>query len=266
MKCMEPRIRGRRVGGWRTRATHVLLGCWLACGAAGDAAVRDPVVAFELANQLYEEGKYREAAEAYQALTEAGPTSPNLCFNQGNAWFKAGELGRAIVSYRRAARLAPRDPDIEVNLRFTRELVQGAPPPAPAWWRRWSRPLTLDEWTGLSCVCLWALFGLLALGETRRFDGRGPRRWLMVPLGGLLVCGMGLLGSWLDREGLPAVVVTVPEAVVRYGPLEVSPQLESVADGTELTVLDRKDDWFQVSGLRRGTGWIRSADVTVVPP
>jgi len=237
----------------------------LVAALTGLAQAADPVTAFETANRLYEEGKYREAAEAYAALADQGRLSANLCFNQGNAWFKAGELGRAIVSYHIAARLAPRDPDIEANLRMARELVSGAPPPTPAWWRRLTRSLTLNEWAGLATVCLWVCGALLAFREARPHRERGLPRWFPLSLAGLVISGLGLSGAWLDHEGASAVVVTVPEAVVRYAPLEVSPQLQVVHDGVELKVLDRKDDWLQVGGLPRGTGWIHATNVTVVP-
>jgi tetratricopeptide (TPR) repeat protein len=244
---------------------RLLLCAWLATSLTGCLQAADPVAAFESANRLYEEGRYREAAEAYAALAAEGRISANLCFNLGNAWFKAGELGRAIVSYRLAARLAPRDPDIEANLRMTRELVSGAPPPPPAWWRRLTRPLALNEWAGLTAVGLWICGALMVFREARPRRERGWPRWLALALATLLLSGMGLLGAWFDQEREAAVVVTVPQAVVRYGPLEVSPQLQVVQDGVELTVLDRKDDWLQVSGLLRGTGWLNATNVTAVP-
>src|SRR6476659_1044175 len=74
--------------------------------------------AFDQANKLYEQGKYGEAASGYGKLAQAGQVSSALYFNLGNALLKSGELGRAILNYRLAQRLAPRDPDIRVNLRF----------------------------------------------------------------------------------------------------------------------------------------------------
>jgi tetratricopeptide (TPR) repeat protein len=257
-----PRFRERSLSRqWR----RLLAGLWLLAGLAGYARAADPVVAFELASRLYEEGKYREAAEAYAALAAQGRVSANLCFNEGNAWFKAGQLGRAIVSYRLAARLAPRDPDIEANLRMARELISGGPPPRPAWWQRLTRPLTLDEWAGLAAVCLWTCSALLILRQLRPDRERGRRRGTGLVLCALVFVGLGLLGAWLDRRGATEVVVTVPEAVVRYGPLEVSPQLQVIQDGVELRVLDRKDGWLQVGGLPRGLGWLPATNVTAVP-
>lgn len=222
--------------------------------------------AFDAANRLYEQARYREAAAAYEALLAQGVVSPALYFNLGNAWFKAGEAGRAILNYRLAERLAPRDPDIRANLHLTRELVRGQPPPSPPWWQRWSRWLTLNEWAGIAGAGVWLGFGALVWGELRPDRRRFCRRWA-AGFGGLaLLAGAALAeqaqARWLRVEA----VVVAKEAVVRYGPLEVSPELQKVEDGTELVVLDQKDDWLQVTGLPRGPGWIRQSDVLVLPP
>lgn len=232
----------------------------------GDSPPDARAAAFDAANRLYEQARYREAAAAYEGLLGQGLVSPALYFNLGNAWFKAGEAGRAILNYRLAERLAPRDPDIQANLRLTRELVRGQPPPAPPWWQRWSRRLTLDEWAGITGAGVWLCFGTLVWGELRPARRRLCRRWA-AGFGGLAVLAGAALAEqaqarWLRVE---AVVVT-KEAVVRYGPLEVSPELQKVEDGTELVVLDQKDDWLQVTGLPRGPGWIRQRDVLVLPP
>ena len=85
-------------------------------------------VKFEQANRLYEQGKYGEAANAYESIVKSRGGSTALYFNLGNAYFKDGQLGRALFHYRMAERMAPRDPDIEANLRLTRERVAGASP------------------------------------------------------------------------------------------------------------------------------------------
>jgi tetratricopeptide (TPR) repeat protein len=58
--------------------------------------------AFDSANKLYEEGKFAEAASAYETLAKSGQSSATLCFNLGNAFFKSGQIGRAIAAYRQA--------------------------------------------------------------------------------------------------------------------------------------------------------------------
>ena len=63
----------------------------------------------------------------------------------------------------------------------------------------------------------------------------------------------------------PAVVIT-REAIVRIGPLDGSRSAYAVQDGMELSVLDQKDDWLQVSDARRRTGWLKRTDVLLLKP
>src|SRR2546421_7332332 len=122
---------------------------------------------FDQANKLYEQGKYTEAAMAYEKLVGAASASPALYFNLGNAWFKAGQSGRAIAAYRQAEKLAPRDPNLRFNLNFVRKKVSGSDSVPPENWRRWLATLTLNEWTTLAMIAFWLWFLLLALRELR---------------------------------------------------------------------------------------------------
>src|SRR5689334_12086188 len=61
-----------------------------------------PVTSFDAANKLYEQGKYADAAAAYQKLIQSGSTSAAVYYNLGNSFFKHGELGRAIAAFRHA--------------------------------------------------------------------------------------------------------------------------------------------------------------------
>ncbi len=258
-------------GGWRRPGALLgLLGALALAALAATAPAAETTntwtAAFDAANRLYEQARYREAAAAYEALLAQGLASPALYFNLGNAWFKAGEAGRAILNYRLAERLAPRDPDIRANLRLTRDLVHGQPLPPPPWWRRLSRRFTLNEWAGATGAALWLCFGALVLGELRADRRRLARRWAAGFGLVALLAGGALWGQWLERRLRVEAVVIAKQAVVRYGPLEVSPELQKVEDGAELEVLDQKDGWLQVGGLARGTGWIRQSEVLLVPP
>ena len=87
-----------------------------------------PNAEFEQANKLYEQGKFKEAAAAYQTLIDRGAESPTIYYNLGNAWYKAGQNGRAVAAYLHTERLAPRDPNVRFNLNFVRNKVNVAKP------------------------------------------------------------------------------------------------------------------------------------------
>ncbi|NJN94350.1 MAG: tetratricopeptide repeat protein [Anaerolineales bacterium] len=79
-----------------------------------------PTQAMRVANEKYEAGDYAEASAIYEAILDSGLSHSSVYYNLGNAYFKQGDLGRAILNYRRAQSLDPRDGDIAVNLSIAR--------------------------------------------------------------------------------------------------------------------------------------------------
>jgi tetratricopeptide (TPR) repeat protein len=78
-----------------------------------------PAGLYNQGNQLYARKDYAGAARAYAQALRAGPNA-DACYNLGNALLKSGRIGPAIVQYRRAWYLRPRDADIGRNLAFAR--------------------------------------------------------------------------------------------------------------------------------------------------
>jgi len=217
---------------------------------------------FELANKLYEEGKFTEAAAAYEKLAQSGQTSAAVCFNLGNALFKSGQIGRAIAAYRQAEELTPRDPDLRANLQFARNQVQG-PTLLPGRWQRWLGRLTLNEWTLLAAGALWLWLLLLAFLQWRPAL-RSALRFYVLGVGILVVILAACAASVLRQvQSTHTAIVTASEAVVRFGPLSESTAAFTAHDGAELRVLDRKDEWLQVSAGPRRTGWLRRDQAVV---
>jgi uncharacterized protein YgiM (DUF1202 family) len=57
------------------------------------------------------------------------------------------------------------------------------------------------------------------------------------------------------------VVVTARDVLIRNGPLDESQTSFTANDGAELRVLDRKDDWLQVTDGTRRVGWLKRSEV-----
>ena len=218
-------------------------------------------VAFDAANKMYDEGKYTEAAAAFEKLSQAGETSAAVFFNLGNAYFKSGQLGRAIAAYRRAEELAPRDQDVHANLQFARNQVQG-PTMASTRWQQFRNKLTLNEWTVAACGFVWILFLLLIVLQWR------PS---LKPLLRNYIIGIGIIagitcacwgGSYVEARSARMAFVVVRDAVVHNGPLDESPNAFTAHDGAELRILDQKNEWLQVSAGNR-IGWVKKTDVVL---
>lgn len=215
-------------------------------------------------NQLYQDGRFEEAVEAYRAVLSAGVESAVLRYNLGNAWFKAGELGPAILSWERALALDPGLDDARSNLALARSLTVDAVEPLPTFWlvRAWHR------WVGL--LPRGVLLGGLALGWTVLWGGvigrilaRGAslRRvsTAAVLAGGATVLVLGVnvavreFGVGQERRG----VILAEEVPVRSAPSEDDNlTLFEIHEGTVVRIDQRTDTWAEIVLEDGKVGWV----------
>jgi tetratricopeptide (TPR) repeat protein len=230
---------------------------------AGSLFASDITANFSTANQLYAEGKFSEAAKAYNVILGSGAVSPNLLLNDGNAQFKSGNLGLAIAAWRRAALLSPRDADVHANLDFARNQVQGATLHESRG-SEWLGLLTLNEWAALAAIVFWLAFILFAAMQIRPALNilRGPARLAAVMAVFFCVC----LGAAAEIHFSKSVAVVVsPDAVARSGPFGDAQNAFAVHDGAELAVLDQRNGWVEVSDGAGRIGWMQDGQVKVLP-
>jgi len=219
-------------------------------------------IAFDSANKLYEEGKFAEAATAYETLAKSGQSAAALYFNLGNAFFKSGQIGRSIAAYRQAEQLTPRDPDLRANLQFARNQTP-SPTLLPSRWQRWLGRLTLNEWTLLAASAVWLWLILLAVLQWRP-SLKPTLRTHVISL--TLLAGLScacVAAALREARFTRTAIVITRETAVRYGPLAESPTAFTVHDGAELRILDQKDEWLQVTTDPRRVGWLRRDQVLI---
>ena len=231
-------------------------------------AAADVSADFAAANKMYAEGKFAEAAGAYeqmiQATARAGSASPALYFNAGNAEFKLGHLGRAIADFRRAALLTPRDSEVLGNLGFARNQVQGATV-RPEPWQNWFGMLTLNEGTLLTAGVLWLWLGLLTVRQLKPALAPRLRGLTLAALVSLILSGAVLAVEATSRLTTQTAVVTTGNVLARSGPFDDAQTVFTPHDGAELTVLERHDDWLQVTDGSGKIGWLPRKVLELLP-
>jgi tetratricopeptide (TPR) repeat protein len=217
---------------------------------------------FDRANKLYEQGKFPEAAGAYEALAAGGVRNASLWFNLGNAAYKAGQMGSAIVAYRMAERLTPRDPALRANLQFVRGKVYSDERTRVPTWKAAVRIATLNEWTALTAMLFWAWCAVLMTGEMTR---QRYTKTLLLGFGLLLFSGTATAIAASDLRTESEAVVVAKEVTARFGPLDESQAAFQLRDGAEIIVLDAKGGWLQVRDAEKRTGWMRRDEAVVLP-
>jgi tetratricopeptide (TPR) repeat protein len=246
----------------RLRSPFLLIAAILVL--AGNIFGADVPTDFSAANKFYAEGKFADAANAYEKILASGAASPNLLFNYGNAEFKSGNLGKAITAFRRAELLAPRDSEIHANLAFVRNQVQGATV-RESFWQNWLGNLSLNEWTVFAAIAFWLTFLLLAAKQIRPALATKLKSatWIFAAL--TIFSGTVLGVQAASHFTKQTAVVVSAQATARSGPFDDAQNAFAVHDGAELSVLDRRDDWVQVADGSGKTGWLPVKQVEILP-
>ncbi|HET9315245.1 MAG TPA: VWA domain-containing protein, partial [Vicinamibacteria bacterium] len=92
---------------------------------ASHSRPQDPAARFNLADGLYKNGKFDEAAAIYESLGAPGSgLAPQARFNLGNARFQKQDFAGAAAAYKDALRLKPGDTDTVHNLELALRALQ----------------------------------------------------------------------------------------------------------------------------------------------
>src|ERR1051326_9200952 len=115
-----------------------------------------------VANEAYTKGNFAKAAEEYEKSIAEGYGSPELYYNLGNSYYKLDNIGKSILNYERAKKLAPQDEDIAFNLKLAnqRTIDKIETPPAlflNEWWDNLKTAHSEKTW-GLRSIGCFVIF------------------------------------------------------------------------------------------------------------
>lgn len=180
-------------------------------GAYAQDVPADAANQFAQANQLYDDGDYSAAVDAYRDILEGGLESGIVYFNLANALVATGNTGEALLAYERARRLLPRHEDIVRNQDLVINQVRVREGPREA--------------TSVTGEFVEGVYGALSL-----------REWgLMLLSAGLMLLAWvegSLLTPWLRRRVLWAYVILALSLAVPAAPLLLF--LKSISDSAEM--------------------------------
>ncbi len=246
----------------------------LLCGLAATSPARGEIgrgevpALFREANARYEQEDYTGAAQRYQKIVEGGWESAPVYYNLGNAFFKRNRLGEAILYYRRAQNLAPRDPEINKNLEYAREALRDDITGLPAGIRRragralagW---LSLGEWIGITAAIYFlALFWLLVVIFFRPLRKFSPA--VLKTLLPALVISAALTLLAYSHYRTPRGIILAEAVPVRYGPLETDAAAFNLHEGTEVRVVRERNGWYQIALPDGTSGWLPSDSLGMI--
>ncbi|MFQ5495494.1 MAG: hypothetical protein ACE5EX_08945 [Phycisphaerae bacterium] len=214
---------------------------------------------------------YRLAAQRFRSIAATGIVTGALEYNLGNCLLQAGDLGHAILHYRRAERLMPRDPMLGDNLSLARSRCLTAIPQTRGstvlrnvffWHYRTSSAARTRA--AMWCYALfWAILMVRSVFPWRFLTGLAIACAVVAAAAG----ASRAVDVWADRNA-PDGVVTAMDVVVQKGPGQgYQRQFEQpLQPGVEFTLREKtRNGWWRIELADGKTGWIPPGRAELVP-
>lgn len=237
--------------------------CMLACMIPSVYAQDEVKEVWMQANTQYSNGDYKGAAAAYESIVEQGYVSSRLFYNLGNAYFKSDQLGRAILNYNKALKLAPYDKDTNYNLTVANGYVKDKIDIVPEffltrWMRAWRSSLSSNAWTWVSLGTL-----VLTLGGVLLFMLSERRGWRKAGFFGgvvfLVLFACSTAFAALEKKDMmdASTGIVLAQAVsVKSSPDSAGNDLFILHEGTKVDVLSTYDGWTEIMIADGNKGWV----------
>lgn len=218
---------------------------------------------YKAANELYQEGKYEEAQEAYLGILQTGYYSSEVYFNLGNAYFRSNKLGKARLYYEKALLLSPRDPAIKANLSFTEEQLQDKFENVPVFFlRKWiidlRKSLHPDSWSMLALILFFIAFVFLVIFLFSK-SILWKKNGFYIGTTLLVISFITLIfafyaSKYLKNSG--TAILTVPSTIVRSAPRETGKELFIIHEGAKVWLQSTLGDWQEIKLPDGRIGWL----------
>jgi hypothetical protein len=188
--------------------------------------------------------------------------SADALYNLANAYARAGKPGLAVLSYERAALLAPDDPDINANLAYVRASAHVPIKPR----NRFAR---LAEATSPTSAAWLGVLGLALAGIALMARKIAPR-FLWIPGGGFLL-GVALIALTVSNAMLlwprmHEAVVLIDQTPARVAPAPMGDTAFVLREAESVTMTAEHEDFVLIRARGGLSGWVARANIGAVMP
>ncbi len=223
---------------------------------------------FTDANQAYQEGNYRVAADGYESILKSGNVfSKELFFNLGNAYFRLNQIGLSLLNYERASRLDPSDESIQQNLVIARTRVSDDIEPVTTvffigWWHNLRGAFPADTWAVFGLFFLW--LGAIGFAFWLLDNERNRKKYGFVT--GLTAVPLSIFLFLLAQTSAsvlktPYGIIITPETALKNAPDPNATAVNQLHEGLKIEILDTIGTMTKVKLPNGEDGWLQTTDV-----
>lgn len=243
----------------------------LLLATALNAAAQTPQQLMQRGNDAYAKGDFVAAAQAYNAVLDAGYESADLYYNLGNVYYRQEEYGLSILNYERALRLKPNFRDAKQNLDLadskTEDQIAALPEIFLAQWAHsvvaWFSPTGWRICTLILLALLGTAVVLFLLSRDYAWR-KGALIGGIVTLVFLLLCIACTISASVRYNRHNQAIVTAPMAVVKSSPEENSIDKLVLHEGTKVNIEETLGEWHKIQIADGNNGWLQTDEVTII--
>jgi tetratricopeptide (TPR) repeat protein len=219
---------------------------------------------FLQANQAYKDSDFSKAAEYYESIISNGIVNGEIFYNLGNAHAKNGKIGKALLNYRKAEMLLPRDEDIQTNLQYTLGLVRDRIECKEFFnflksFCFWYSKLNINELVTVFLIVNFIFWIFLTIAIFYKSEIITVTIYIVFFL--TLVFGVSSGIKIYNYHFINEGIVAGKEILVRSGNSVNDTVLFKLHEGAEFRWLDEQSEWVKICLCDGKKGWVQQSVV-----
>lgn len=223
---------------------------------------------FAIGNNLYKEGKYKEAIENYQKLINDNFYSFELYYNLGNCYYKLQEYPKAILYYEKAKKINAADEELNHNLKLANTHIKDKVDEIPqlfisSAFNELIKSKRADSWGWLAIKTMLlalAAFLLFLFSSKSLYKKIGFFAGIAIVILSILFTILGFKQKKNEVDNSFAILMS-PSVNVLSSPDEKATRLFVIHEGIKVKITNKENEWIQIKLSNGNSGWIKAADV-----
>jgi len=256
----------------KSRNLHtILLGMLFCLAGVTPVYASAPYNLSDSGNAEYAKGNYAAAIAFYTKFLSIGYRSADVYYNLGNCYYRTNSIGKAILNYERAKKLAPGDADIRFNLQLANQRTSDKIVANPqlifiTWWNNFANRTSERGW-GIACIILFIISLTLILFYlmSSRLKLRQLGFWSGIFMLALCLFSFLLANQQYNRAARHNTAIVMSASVtVKGAPSDSGTQLFLIHEGAKVWILKTNGSWVEIKLANGNQGWMPAADITII--